>query len=531
MKIVGLAKVRYRDIREFVSSDILIEDLIDSRIGVHDSKHFEVKLDYAIRSGETNRYRVESYFFIPSSLGINSSTYSSSHFYRDVQAYIRFKTPSSALRNLSSLEDGPLASIEKLVRSFASGKIGNEKVDEFSREARMFACIYRSQLRDHVVHMQESFESIKASGAIESARDLTEQLGKFVEAVRAFLENFRSMRSEANGRRVPATVRDTYQYIDEFISVTTELKIASLLEVMDEHGIDNQLAKERVKVVDLLIGEREYRENVSYLSERYVDPDDEYFLYRIGKLKKFVTSVLWLEIKKEKEGAGLQDVGAAIAAGIAMLFTVLATIWSSRWYVTNTAAFVVAAIVIYMLKDRIKDWLKRLWAKKLTKVLFDHSVKIRDPISGKNLGLCREAMNYVKHSSLPADVLEARRGDTDNTVEDEAKPEQIIRYEKEIRLSGDETIDRLKTDQHEINDIIRFSLARMLEHADDPKTKLPYFDESQDKIIRKKYRKVYHINLVMVFRHAKESVAPMIKRVRVVFDRSEIIRLEEINSR
>ena len=77
------------------------ESLIESRVEAHDSQQFEVKLDYSIDpEKKQNQYRIEAYLFIPRSLGINRETYSTKHFFRDIQSYIRFKTPQISIPDL-----------------------------------------------------------------------------------------------------------------------------------------------------------------------------------------------------------------------------------------------------------------------------------------------------------------------------------------------------------------------------------------------------------------------------------------------
>jgi hypothetical protein len=52
------------------------EELIDSRLRVHDDNQVEIKLDYAIDTNRRhNRYRVETYFFVPKSLGLDVHAY------------------------------------------------------------------------------------------------------------------------------------------------------------------------------------------------------------------------------------------------------------------------------------------------------------------------------------------------------------------------------------------------------------------------------------------------------------------------
>ena len=81
------------------------EALIESRIEVHDSNQFEVKLDYAIDpTRRKSHYRVDAYFFLPKSLGINSHTYDRAQFFSDVQAYLRFKTPALPLVSVLDAE-------------------------------------------------------------------------------------------------------------------------------------------------------------------------------------------------------------------------------------------------------------------------------------------------------------------------------------------------------------------------------------------------------------------------------------------
>ena len=52
------------------------------------------------RSQGKSRYTVDYYFFVPSSLGVNKHTYRDDQFFSDMQAYIRFKTPSRSLASL-----------------------------------------------------------------------------------------------------------------------------------------------------------------------------------------------------------------------------------------------------------------------------------------------------------------------------------------------------------------------------------------------------------------------------------------------
>src|SRR5690606_33093329 len=112
----------------------------------------------------------------------------------------------------------------------------------------------------------------------------------------------------------------------------------------------------RARLIEELLAERSYRQSCGYPCPH--DSDPEGYVYRRSVLKKLVNSVLWLEISKQKEGAAIGNLAAAIAAGAAMAFALIAALWGSRMgYVADTWGFVLAGTITYMFKDRIKEWL------------------------------------------------------------------------------------------------------------------------------------------------------------------------------
>lgn len=505
-------------------SEILIEDLIDSRVGVHDRTNFEVKLDYTIDPDRDNRYRVESYFFIPTALGINKQSYASEKFYSDVRAYIRFKTPTLSGHDLA--ENGsPLVRARELIAEPIDLARSEALRDQLSHELRLFGCIVRARLRDSVNDFRDRLKPLKKRPELEVAiDDLRASFGRFAASIDGLLESWRGLRSEVHESEFPRQMRETYQFVDEFISLELETRLSKLIAGIDKCKID-AFAEVRRRFRDHILDERRYRRGAGY---KVVDDHNDFFVYRRGKLKKFVMSVLWLEVAKEKEGRRLVNVGAAIAAGVAMTFAVLATIAQSHRWAINTSEFVVAAVITYMLKDRIKDWLKNFFASRLTRFLFDYSVTVRDPVSDRALGRCREALNYIDLGDVPRSVMELRRRDASVSIEAEAKPETVIRYEKEVRLDGQAAIDRLGAEQFDLNDIMRFSLARFLQRADDPVAAVPLLDEETDQVVNVPFRKLYHLNLILVLRSATHDLESM-KRIRVVFDKDAIRRLDDVS--
>ena len=499
------------------------EDLIESRVGVHDSNHFEVKLDYCLDSTRSRtQYKVECYLFLPRSLGINRHSYPRDQFYSDVQGYIRFKTPVIGLRTLADARDplSPLAIIDSTIDALRHDPRNFELRRRLGHELRMFGCIARVQLRDRTAVVREAIRRLPESAAVEDLRAMVERL---LADLTVLLGAWRQRRVEFLAGELPTIVCEVHAFTDEYLSQALEHKLTTLVAELDDH---RELADVRARLCDELLAERRYRESCGYPGA--ADGDAEGYVHRRGMLKKLVNSVLWLEISKQKEGRGIGNLGASIAAGAAMAFALVAAVLGARigshWFVADTWGFVVAGTITYIFKDHIKDWLKGFFSSQTGRWLADYATEIRDPVSGRDIGRCRESFSYVDDDAVPAEVRALRHHQAQSEVEIEAKPEIVIKYEKDVHLSSACLIDRLHLADYEINDIMRFCVSQFLVRADDPIVRLPIYNPELDTVERREFAKTYHLNLVMVMRSANSP--PTRQRIRVVFDKHGIRRLD-----
>jgi hypothetical protein len=471
---------------------------------------------------------------VPRSLGVNRLSYPREQFYSDVQGYIRFKTPLIGLRTLADAGDplSPLATIDSSIASLRHDLRNLELRRQLSHELRMFGCVARAQLRDRIAGIRQAIASQVAP------EDIALLVERLIADLDLLLEAWRARRIEFLAMELPAIVCETYAGTDEYLSQILEHELTGLVGQLDHARATagegegsaraQALVEVRARVIAQLLGERSYRERSHY--EGPDDGDPELYVFRRGMLKKLVNSVLWLEISKQKEGRGIGNLGAAIAAGAAMAFALIAALLGSRlgahWYVSDTWGFVVAGTITYIFKDRIKDWLKGFFSSQTGRWLADYATEIRDPVSGSEIGRCRESLGYHEPDSVPREVLALRHAQTPTALESDAKPEVVIKYEKDVRLNGAHLIERLHLGDYEINDIMRFCVSPFLIRADDPISSLPVYDSERDIISRREFHKTYHLNLIMVMRCAKHA-PPVMQHVRVVFDKHGIRRLEQ----
>lgn len=503
---------------------------------MHDSNQFEVKLDYRIDPNrDLSRYRVETYFFIPKSLGITYYTYPREQFYADIQAYIRFKTPTVSLLSLidPKNDQSPFRRLQELMPNLLRDPQQADIAERISYELRLLGCLIRANVRDRVLVMCELLRdsTLQATATRQQLlHDTDTQSRTLLAEIHEVSAALRDLRGTFSEPVLPVALREVYQYVDEYLSLTLEYHLTLLLDHMDRAP---EARREPLPARDVLaqaiVQEQEGRRSTGY-PQSYVSPEgNESFLYRRGLLKKFVMSVLFLEISKEKESRAA-DLFAAIAAGIAALFFTAAAIATQVWYALNSLPFILIAAVSYILKDRIKDWTKSYFASKLTRWLWDYNVRIEDPINGVTIGRCREAFCFMAPEQVSPDVLRRRHESATSAIELDLKRESIIRYEKDIHLLG-KTIDGLHGRLHEINDIIRFNINSFLPRTDDPVRTIRWFDAEHNRVDNVECPKVYHLNIIFVLRahSAKQAKRPpQIERVRVVLDKNGIRRLETL---
>jgi hypothetical protein len=114
------------------------------------------------------------------------------------------------------------------------------------------------------------------------------------------------------------------------------------------------LAEADARIAAMIARQQSHRTAAGYPSVLANATTDSTVLYRRGVLKKFISNALFLDTEVS-EGPGLSQVPLAIAAGFAMLFAVIVTLFAQTRYTTNSVPFVVVVVLSYVFKDRLKD--------------------------------------------------------------------------------------------------------------------------------------------------------------------------------
>ncbi|MGM0442446.1 MAG: hypothetical protein ACQEQC_08525 [Elusimicrobiota bacterium] len=488
--------------------------MIEDNIKIHDRYQFEIKFDYTLDEEEkSSSYNIESYIFIPDSLDINRYTYKKEDFYSDIQSYIRFKTPSVILRNLAAGENSPLYNLKRNYKNIADRQNKNT-ISLYKYHTKMFCCIVKSSLRDHVNFIRQT----------ELEKDLNRLFEEYIDEVKKVTSKFRDLRSIVNIPGIERNLFSVYLFADEYISHLVEQYTHELIEVLKDKRIDN-FKKYRKKLIKLVKKELKHRKVNDYPSIPRAGDDNEEFLFRRSVLKKYMGSILFLNTQSSRAGKLFKQLLFGIAAGTAMIFTLIVTFYSQSKFGNYSLPFVMIAVIAYMFKDRIKGLLKTYFSKKLTKSLYDYKFNIFTGPEDK-IGYSKTSADFIKENKIPEKVKKIRNRDHITEIEGGWKGEKILLYRKKIKIFSKNFKRVYRSFKiNGINDIIRLNISRFLQKMDDPDKQLYTVKDKKHRRITG--QRVYHLNMVMKYMKDKDTTY---KRFRIVLNRKGIKRIEEVDT-
>jgi len=490
----------------------------------HDRYQFEVKLNFDFSGGRyKDRYQVESYFFIPNNLDINEQTYSREVFYRDLLVYIRFRTPPFTLRALAEREN-PRNPLNAFTQK-PGERLDGETASRLVYELKLFGCIVKSALRDHL-----SVGNRLLSRWVPNAETGTDNerwrrhVNDYASNLERILERFRALEPWFSTEAVPASLQSAFAYTDEYISLLVEWRTLQLLRQIEKEPHGSTPYETRARLRNLIQREVARRKEKGYPTILSADEDNELFVFRFGVLKKFVSSVLHLNMRTVAEGRGLQQLAFGLAAGGAMVFATAVAFYYQRLYGTLSLGFFAALVISYMLKDRIKALLQETLHRLLSRTLFDQSTRISSTPGGRTIGKCSESFQFVNEGSVDPEVRRLRDRDHLTEIENDFRSEKIIYYLKEVFLFSGRFLKR-GSRKNGLTDIVRFNVQNFLRKMDEPRTRLMVLQGDHSGEIEAS--RVYHVNLVIKLLSRRNT---RYERIRLVLDQNGIKRIETVTS-
>lgn len=501
---------------------------------IHDRLQMESNFTFDLRprsSDESRReFLVDMYLYLPNSLGVNSSSFNNSSFFRHRTNYYRVRAPLyHSLRSIDP-QDFTLESADKYFAGHLCSLERERLGDKVVQDTKLFGNFLHTEFKKILRLLSGKKKPVKEKNKAAISRQLqqrTNLLWQFRERYVAPVRKELYLLDEE--------VTRSFKLTDEYLSYRLELTLLKAQEVLKN---DSEAFR------DFLAREMKYRKKngILVLGEKEENPVPfEAYTYRLSLLKKYMGEALFLNTKSIKKDALYKNYAAAVGAGLAATVAGLAEHQRAQYYTGQDSSLRIAiligmAVLAYMFKDRVKDLSKEYFNTRLKQKLPDNFValshtsytakgrsKIRD------LGTVSEYLRFM--TEVPADVAYLRTLNQKPTNDPERR-ESILHVGRKFTFE-------LRSKKHRklfplLKNVHRIDISPFLSKLDNPSMPISFVDElGEARTVQAP--KVYHINAVLRyetrFGAGAETRYVDYERVRLIINKNGIVRLERVLER
>lgn len=522
-----------------MGEDALRSDrLFDSQVDLHDRQHFEIAFNFdmspeaAHDDGRAN-FRVDAFFFLPTNLGVSALSYGKDDFFKDVLSYLRFKTPSLQTSELADPlnSHSPLNVLTFNLKQLVDRPERDPALEQSTiHEAKLLGCILIANWRDLRKQARELGVSLPERTRAAHAEGLLRGLGDRLEAEHELLLRFRGLRRAycENRACLDRQVTETLRLVDEYLTYRFDENLAKIHEAC-AGSPETASIEERLRWLGRL--EATYRRDEGFIELSSQDSERlELYTYRTGALKKLLAQVLYLNVHTVRETHRFRSLVAAFGAGLAAFWSVYGNNGVQfQFHGRSTGLVLLGIILVYILKDRLKDFFKEYLVHQVQRLLPDMRMTIIDPISRQRIGSCRQTVRYEQKAKIPEDIRHVREFAHSLDL-DEAREEEVLSFRHAMILEA-RTINATHARQMHVKHILRYSVANLQRRLSDPHTRVPHFSDDSGRFEVVLAPKVYHVNVVFrvtPLRSDGHGLEPVYHRLRVVLNKDGIERIEAV---
>lgn len=485
--------------------------MINLTTKIHDKFTLEFKVGFntekAIKPMKYSDFVMNTWIFVPNSLDINAAKYSKDDFYRDLKSDVRLITPDYDLHDLANNEQ--LLPNQTLNDEFSNLFNAPNETANLVHAIKMYCAIAKSSFRNAY---RIALKSDNAQHRLSMAQTYLDDVAKVVN-------RFRSLFTKLRNSNIKGKIVQDFAYADEFLSnIMSEYTYRLRDHLRNTYPEVYSGIESRFKT--MLLGERTYKGQHGYLN---LDPNDpkgnEEFVFRASLLKKFAESDLYLSSNKRKNTFLVEQILYSLAAGAAMVVATLSSFFFQQRYGNFTLPFLIALVISYMFKDRLKDWLRLIFARRVSSKVFDTRTDFR--IKGQHIGWSKDSVDFIDSDKILPEVMKLR-----NRLplfdEVSGNDEKVILFRKKVQVWPTELAKASPFPMKGINDILRYNITEFTRKMDNPSFPLAGTWENDD------YRpiegkKIYRLTFVIqcVYEGKTEY-----KRIMVRCDRNGILEVE-----
>jgi hypothetical protein len=499
-----------------------------------DRRTLELRQFFALphKEDEERTYGTAITFYFARGFGITPSTYNHDAFYRDANVYMRLHAPELGLNEICAIENdqNPAGALRKMLPKLLDEHAPSAAsldllAKTLAAELADAATIATRAIADRLRKQPRSKEPV---GVIE--QDLHETCGDLLRAI-ASVRRLRA-KGRAYGTVAPPTLLPALAFAEEYASAVVDERIAELAQVVDTlpHLRDGKGTALRMRLVLARTAEQVLRRRIEQGFPTPAGDAPEYFTYRTGLLKKEMQRALYVDTRASTRDPFYRNSAAMIAAGLAATWATVAQVQMMQGSLTGAqyGAFLAAAVGAYVLKDRIKEWVRNALAKQLLRWDHDRHI-VGDALKPAGLGSfggrAQERMRWIEADEVDRGVARLRA--KHRTVRGVAPElEHILAYERKVTF---ECTDDPMPDGYGIQELFRLSLDEVIKRLDDPVDSVAYYDPKSATFGRADMPKVYHLNVIASCTDAQQRTVHV--RWRVVVNQEGIVHIDPVATR
>lgn len=377
---------------------------------------------------------------------------------------------------------------------------------------------------------------------------------KSLHELQSMLEKKSEIMTEMRKVIVTSTHLHILQLLDEYLSYVYIQYLSAIHFEFEQTELTENIKKSpeymsaRSKLQDFMHSLQEKEAAHRYQVGLKVDPEEsekerEQRLMKLSHLKKFFQSKSFVDFSTKNNVKRIYETLATIGTALAGLTVAVLESFrnASAAQTTFKGIFLLSfGVFAYVLRDRLKDWLKNTLNKKASIYIPDTESNLW--AKNEKMGFLREWLRIETKKSIPMTISQKRQNLAGSSLE-KALPEDVLHYRKIQSINHTPHEMKSSTGLHAVHENIRINLERYLKHMDDPFKDLAELD-AWGSIKKSKSHRVYHFYLCARIKYktietskmdqlkslAMSSSKPALEKIivaRVVLDKNGVVRVEE----
>lgn len=252
----------------------------------------------------------------------------------------------------------------------------------------------------------------------------------------------------------------------------------------------------------------------------------ELLIVRLGQMKKFFQSKMFVQVLKKQTMKTLSEPTAALAASFAAISAGIIQHYGSNRVVDYSLSGLSIAffgMALYVLRDRLKDIGRTYIINRVAKFLPDMEYSL--VAENKKIGKIQEWLKIISSSQVPAGVQVLRKKACVSEAESFLK-EDVIHMRRNFSLFEQVSLDG---NHFALQENLRINLERYLKHLDDPHKEIMLLNK-EGQFSKLTSNKVYYFYAIADIKMTKgEQVTEQRSEVyRIVMNKLGLLKVREL---